>query len=608
MTTGMPDRLASIATRRLRFDGYVLDLDRLCLLLDGVEIALRPKTFAVLHFLAQNPTRLISKEELFAAVWPSLAITDDVLVQSIGELRRALGDNGARLIRTVPRRGYRFEPVVIAEDLPADGATGSPPRPASHDVIASSPEQASDGGPPSDPERNRPAARSIGSAIPLVLLGIVAAALSLVVAARWELRNVPAPGLHAGTARPAQEARPVLAVLPLVDQGDDPAQGYVADGLTQDIINALGRFSAMTVISWNGVLPYKAKPATPEQIGGNLGVDYLVEGSLARSGDRVRVIAQLVDTRRGRVLWSARLDEALADVFALQDDIASRIAGALAIHVERVEQRRAFAKPTENLAAYDDVLRARAALQHPDRAGIAAARLLLKHAIELDPAYADAYAALGETYYIATSMGWAEAPVPFLSRAEALSNKALSLSEGQVRAHVTLGRIDIFYHRFHQAEAELDRAIEVNPNDADALAGRGNVLMWSGRTDAAIISLEQARRLDPDLGPMDRFALSLAYYLKGRYDAAIAEARLSLRQDSGANFSRVVLAAAYGKRGDTDDAVHAAAAINRADPTFDPRTFGTKLLSAADLEHLRDGLREAGLYRADVAVRASGER
>ena len=367
MTTGMPDRLASIATRRLRFDGYVLDLDRLCLLLDGVEIALRPKTFAVLHFLAQNPTRLISKEELFAAVWPSLAITDDVLVQSIGELRRALGDNGARLIRTVPRRGYRFEPVVIAEDLPADGATGSPPRPASHDVIASSPEQASDGGPPSDPERNCPAARSIGSAIPLVLLGIVAAALSLVVAARWELRNVPAPGLHAGTARPAQEARPVLAVLPLVDQGDDPAQGYVADGLTQDIINALGRFSAMTVISGERRAAQQGEARDAGTNRWESGGSTIWLRAPWPKRDRVRVIAQLVDTRRGRVLWSARLDEALADVFALQDDIASRIAGALAIHVERVEQRRAFAKPTENLAAYDDVLRARAALQY--RAG-----------------------------------------------------------------------------------------------------------------------------------------------------------------------------------------------------------------------------------------------
>ncbi len=610
MTTGIPDYLASIPTRRLRFDGYVLDQDRLCLLLDGAEIALRPKTFAVLHFLAKNPARLVSKEELFAAVWPNLAITDDVLVQSIGELRRALGGDGARLIRTIPRRGYRFEPAVIADDLMADAADAPQSGPASHDDLAPSPGQANDRRPRHNLLPNAPGRRRVRLTVLTALLGLAAAALSFVVAARWEFRDVSASGPRATIARPALDARPVLAVLPLTDQSDDPARAYFADGLTQDIINALGRFSAMTVISWNAVLPYKAKPATPQQIGASLGVDYLVEGSVTRSGDRVRVIAQLVDTRRARVLWSARLDEAMAGIFALQDDITTRIAGALAVHVEHIEERRAFAKPTENLAAYDDVLRARAALQHPDRAEIAAARLLLKHAIDLDPAYADAYAALGETYYIATSMGWAEAPVAFLHRAEALSNEALSLSESQERAHVTLGRIDIFYRRFKEAEAELDQAIRINPNDADALAGRGNVLMWSGQTDAAITSLEQAQRLDPDLDLMDRFALSLAYYLAGRYDAAITQAKLNLRQDSGANFSRVVLAAAYGMRSDTGDAALVAAAINRTDPTFDPRTFGTKLLSAADLEHLRDGLRLAGLYHdhADATVGAAGER
>ena len=143
-----------------------------------------------------------------------------------------------------------------------------------------------------------------------------------------------------------------------------------------------------------------------------------------RSGDRVRVTAQLVDTQQGHVLWSARFDEAAADVFALQDEFTTQIAGTLAIHVRRIEQRRAFAKPTESLAAYDDVLRARPALQHPTRLGVVEARRLLEHAIDLDPNYADAYSALGESYYVSTSMGWAESPIPFLKRAEALSNTA----------------------------------------------------------------------------------------------------------------------------------------------------------------------------------------
>jgi adenylate cyclase len=606
MITRGPASLAPMPTRRLRFDDYVLDLDRLCLLSRGAEIPLRPKTFAVLHVLAGNPARLISKTELFAAVWPNLAVTDDVLVQSIGELRRVLGHEGARLIRTIPRRGYRFEAVVLADGAPADAVSKAEPAPPVD--LAPRRRPAVDPPPRSDPVTKTRAGRGTWTAVSLGLAGLFTVALSFGLATHWRPRTAATPDVHSAASLRTREAGPALAVLPLTDQSDDPAQTYFADGLTQDIINALGRFSTMTVVSWNGVRPFRRNPATPEQIGQRLGVAYLVEGSVRRSDDRVRVIAQLVETRHGHVLWSARRDAALVDVFALRDDLTIRIAGALAIHVERVEQRRAFAKPTENLAAYDAVLRARPALQRPDRASLAAARLLLRHAIDLDPTYADAYAALGESYYIATSMGWAEAPVAFLSRAEALSNTALRLSDTEVRAHVTLGRIDLFYHRFEQAEAEMVRAIAINPNDADALAGRGNVQMWSGRTDAAIASLELARRLDPALNAMDRFALSLAYYLKGRYDAAIAEATADLREDPGANFSRVVLAVSYARKGDRDAAATVVAAIRRTDPTFDPPMFGTKLQSAADLKHLRDGLREAGLYGGDAGIASDGDR
>jgi tetratricopeptide (TPR) repeat protein len=366
--------------------------------------------------------------------------------------------------------------------------------------------------------------------------------------------------------------------------------------LTQDIINALGRFSALTVMSWNAVLPYKGKPASPDEVGRGLAVGYLVEGSVNQIGDRVRVIAQLVDTGRGGVLWSARYDEALPDVFALQDTITRQIVSALTSRVTQIEQRRVLAKPPENLEAYDYVLRARAALQRPTRAGNVEARALLRRAIELDPNYAASYAALAETYYTDTSMGWAESPTESLNKAEGLALDALSLDDSEVRAHIVLARIHILHQSYQQAEAEIDLAIAINPNDAQSLAGRGNVLMWLGQTDAAIEALEQAQRIDPNLTAIDRFALSLAYYLKGRYDAAIEQAELNLRDTTGANFSLVVLAAAYAKQNRADDAARIAAMIRTFDPTFDPEEFGTKFLSSVDLEHLRDGLRTAGLY------------
>jgi tetratricopeptide (TPR) repeat protein len=268
----------------------------------------------------------------------------------------------------------------------------------------------------------------------------------------------------------------------------------------------------------------------------------------------------------------------------------------LAIGVTQIEQRRVLAKPTESLAAYDYVLRARPALQRPTRANNAEARALLRRAIELDPNYAAAYAALAETYHFAASMGWAESPIAFLARAEELAVKALSLDDSEVRARVVLGHIHLFRQQYREAQAEIDRALTINPNDAQGLAGRGTVLLWLGQTDAAIEALEQAQRIDPELNGVDRFALSLAYYLRRRYHAAIEQAEVNLRTASSVNSTRIVLAAAYAQNNQAEDAARVVTMIRRVFPTFDPHEFGTKFLKSADLDHLRDGMRKAGLY------------
>ena len=576
-----------MVAKRLQFDRYVLDLDRGCLFRDRNEIALRPKTFAVLKCLIENRGRLVSKEELFATVWANLAVTDDVLVQSIGELRKALGDNGTHLIRTIPRRGYRFESDVLDIESDAQTWTGDTPHSGAGNELAGVEE----------PTVSARAPNILFPAAPLrAWTGSIAALIVVVVLGAGLLWS----GL--GNKTVDSRAKPAIAVLPLVNQNDDSAREYFADGLTQDIINALGRFSELTIMSWNAVLPYKGKSESPAEIARHLGIRYQVEGSVRQTGDRVRVNAQLVDTG-GQILWSASFDEALADLFALQDKITSQIAGALAIRVSQAERRRVFSKPTESLEAYEYVLRARAALLRPARANIVEARALLRRSIELDPNYAAAYAALAETYYVAVTMGWAESPADFLVRAQEMADKALSLDESDLRAHVILGRIYISYHRYDQARTEIDRAIAINPNDANGLAGRGNILMWSGQTDAAIADLELAQRIDPEPNPVDRFSLSLAYYLKGRYDQAIEQCELNLRKTSGANFSRIVLAAAYAQLGQTDDTARVVTTIHRLDPTFDAREFGTKFLNSVDLELLRDGLSKAGLW-TDEAGRA----
>jgi TolB-like protein/DNA-binding winged helix-turn-helix (wHTH) protein/cytochrome c-type biogenesis protein CcmH/NrfG len=581
------DSPARARAKQLRFDRYVLDLDRGYLLLDGSEIVLRPKTFAVLRHLVENSGRLVAKDELFAAVWPNIAITDDVLVQSVGELRRALGEDGTRLIRTVPRRGYRFESEVsfaALTDQSSDAALLSNASPTLR--------QPADGG---THELSISLTRNLAAPsrrlFAVLILVLVLAAGAVGIAIQWKF-----------STSPEIAAKPAIAVLPWVNQSGDSTRDYFSDGLTQDIISALGRFSALTVLSWNAVQPYKAKPASPEEIGRALAVSYLVEGSVRQTADRIRVTAQLVDARQGRVLWSAHFDEPLSDVFTLQDNISAQIVSAMALRVTQIEQRRVLAKPTESLEAYDYVLRARPASQHPTRANVAEARTLLKRAIDLDPNYAAAYAALAETYYIAPAMGWAESPAAFLSRGEELALKALSLDDADVHAHIVLSRIHIFHQRYKQAAAEIDRAIAINPNDAQGLGGRGDILMWLGETDAAIETLELAQRIDPDLNTIDRFALSLAYYLRRRYEAAIEQAELNLRQNANASFSRIVLAAAYAQQDRAEDSARVVEVIRRTDPTFDPKAFGTKFLNSVDLDHVRDGLRKAGLDTAETGV------
>jgi adenylate cyclase len=533
------------------FGRYVLDLTRGCLLSDGREIPLRPKTFSVLTYLVQRPGQLVSKEELFDAVWPGLIVTDDTLVQSIGELRRILGDAEAKLITTVPRRGYRFD------------AQAAPP------------------------ERRR--ARGLQALRFRWKYGLLAPlAVGLAFAVIWWVTSRDSP-------RSLADARPAVAILPFLNQSEEPGRDYLADGLTQDLINSLGRFSALTVMSWNAVASYKGAVVRPGEVARVLAVRYQVEGSVRYSGDRLRISAQLVDVQ-GRVLWSQLYEASATDVFALQDRITREIAGALAIRVTEFEQKRLARDPPKNFDVYDLSLRARPALQRPARASLAEARELLRQALAIDPDYAAAHAALGETFHAAVSMGWAQDPDEYWRRVEKHAHDALRLDPDNVRARVLLARRHMAYNRYAEAESEMQRALAINGNDADALAGRGHVLVWLGRADAAIDALELAQRIDPELNAFDRFALCLAYYLKQRYPEAIEQAELNLRKTPDAHFNLVLLAAAYAQAGRAADAQKTVALLRARDPTFEARTFGNKFQDPQDLQRLRAGMSKAGLY------------
>jgi adenylate cyclase len=535
----------------LRFGKFTIDTVRGCLLIDGREVPLRPKTFAVLRYLAERPGRLVSKEELFEAIWPGLIVTDDTLVQSISELRRTIGDSDARVITTVPKRGYRLD-LDPAPDR--RGSTGA---------------------------RTLRWRWKYGLLLPL--------APAVVFVAIWLLTSRDPP-------ENSVDSRPAVAILPFLNQNNDPAHEYLADGLTQDLIASLGRFRQLTVMSWNAVATFKGAVAQPGEIARVLAVRYQVEGSVRFGDGRLRVSAQLVDVQ-GAILWSGRFDEPSADLFALQDRLTREIVGALAIRVAEQEQRRAASKPTQSLEAYDLVLRARPALQRPTRAGLVEARGLLRRALEIDPAYAAAHASLGETFHAAISLGWAESPEEYWKRVVAHANDALRYDPLNVLAHVLLGREQLARNRYADADMHTRRAIEGNPNDAEALAGRGNVLLWTGRTEEAIESLSLALRIDPELNAYDRFALSLAYYVAGDYANAVEQGEINLLKSPEALFNLPVLAAAYAQQDEPEEVARIVAELQRRDPTFDAASYGTKFQDAVDLARLRKGLKKAGLLR-----------
>jgi adenylate cyclase len=557
----------------LRFGRYALDLARGSLFLEEREIPLRPKTFEVLRVLVENAGRLVSKDKLFTEIWTNLAVTDDTLVQSIAELRRSFGDDGPRFIRTVPRRGYRFDAAVVRSES-SDGK----PRPSTIETAAS--------------------VIRFAKSKKLLSPGLAAAfllAVAAILAINHQFSFAP---FNERTANEQARRRPAIAVLPFRVQGDGSNYEYLSDGLTQEIIGALGRFSALTVMSWNAVFPYKGKPAAPSDVARALATQYQVEGSIWHFDQRLRVNVQLVDAD-GRVLWSNSFDEADAGFISLQNRITTQITGALAIRVTQAEQLRALKKSTESMEAYDYVLRAKTALHRPERDNIANSRALLNRAIGIDPNFAMAYSALAETYLISVSMGWAETPSVFLNRAAELSRNALALDDSNVRARIVLGRIHLFHQRYEQAKAELDQAVAINPSDAQGLAAYGNILMWLGDADASLEMLEQAERIDPKLSAFDRNAISMAHYIKGRYEAAIRQAELTIDKTGVSHFSHVLMAAAYAQLDRFDEVSHAVKLIRLTDPTFDAAKFGTKFLNPADLEHFREGLRRAGLYAAE---------
>ena len=408
----------------------------------------------------------------------------------------------------------------------------------------------------------------------------------------WDrLSGSPAPDV----APIGRLAKPAIAVMPFKNLSNDPAEDYFSDGLTEDIINSLGRYRGLAVMAYNAGLQYRDGATKPQEIGRALGVRYLVDGTVRRTGDKIRFSTKLIDAQQGILLWSERFDTESKDLFAIQDAITFRVAGTLISNLTRIEQERSLAKPTENLVAYDHVLRGRAEIRSATRPANRRATQMFERAIELDPDYAAAYAWLGRTHYQAAANGWTEFPGQSLERAETYAQQASTLDPRSVEALRTLARIHSMKFQIERALAEIDQAISINPSDAEALADRGTILLYSGRLEEAIAAYEPAFVFDPNLRADYVFARGLGYYLLRRHMDAIKVLERGVARYPDYVFIRVALVAAYGQLGQIADARRNADEVRRILPIFDPRLFGTRFRDSALQEYLAEGLKKGGL-------------
>jgi adenylate cyclase len=412
-------------------------------------------------------------------------------------------------------------------------------------------------------------------------------------------------GVRPGVIEPAQRGvakvpgplsqQPTIAVLPFLTLSAGSADDYFGDGLTEDIINALGRFSELAVLARNAVFPYKGKQLPSDELGRSLGARYLVEGSVRRTPEHVRVSVQLSDASKGTLLWSTQYDAEPKDIFSIQDNITRQITGALAVKLTKLEQTRSAAKPPNKLEAYDLVLRGRASMARQTRSTNVEARGLFQRAIDIDPGYAAAYVGLAATYQRSVILGWTDQPVETLKRAENLATTAIALDGSNTGAHALLGSVYLQFRQYDQAIDELKVALDLNPSDAETYGWLGYALLFTGALEDAIKASETAIRFDPNLRVGRVWDLGMEYFLAGRNTDAARVMEQTVAREPGFVFAYVVLAAAYAEAGKPEDAMRASASVRKLDPFFDTGSFGSLFRNPEHRAKIASALRKAGL-------------
>ena len=407
-----------------------------------------------------------------------------------------------------------------------------------------------------------------------------------------------APGAQPAEARGS--SRPSIAVLPFTNMSGDAEQEYFADGMVEEIITQLSHMRWLSVIARNSSFTYKGKSVDVKQVGRELGVRYVLEGSVRKSGNRVRITGQLIDTLTAAHLWADRFDGAIEDIFDLQDQVTASVIGAISPKLEQAEIERAKRKPTESLDAYDYYLRGMASHNQWTRESNEEALRLFYRAIELDPGFATAHGLAAWSFVWRKMNGWIDDRGEELAEVERLARRAVELGPDDVVALAGGGYALVFVvHALDDGAAAIERALELNPNHAWTLHSSGWTKAFLGESDAAIEQLSRAIRLSP-LDPhifRAHGALALAHLLAGRYDEAIKWAEVSLRQRPNYIAAMRELAAANALAGRLPEAQKVMAQVREVTPAMRVSKVKTwlPLRRPDDLKRLEDGLRLAGL-------------
>ena len=504
------------------FDSFILDLTRGCLLREGREVKLRPKSFQLLCYLVENGGRLIGKEELIETLWPDSFVTDDSLLKCLKDVRGALGDNAKGFVKTVPRRGYILVANVSDEVQENSGGIYEDQAEVKNATV--------------DQERGV-SLRAPNKSFSLLIerLGarpLIPVALSLLISLAAVFRRhkrgialvlatlmvgIAAITYWTGTAKPIDS----VAILPFINANADPNTEYLCDGIPESIINSLSQLPHIKVMSRNSVFRFKGREVDAQEVGQKLGVRAVLTGRVAQRGDALAISIELVDARDNSQLWGQQYNRRLTDVFALQEEMAEEISERMRLKLSGAERQQLARRPTENLKAFQYYMQGRSYMQRRTHEDQLTAIRYCERAMAEDSNYALAYAGLADAFGTLGVYGYI-APIEGRRKEEEKARQALALDENLAEGHVALGHTQTSFSpsNFLLGDRELRRAIELSPSLALAHFYLGVSLVRRGQLDEGLAEYLKARELDPLASNIAR-NVAAPYYLKRDYGRAL---------------------------------------------------------------------------------------